>query len=176
MKSMPGLARRNSWTALAISAAAVLTALCVSFSTASAQGTDQTGSIAGKVTDEHGTPVPSAQVFIDRTTLGTLSRPDGSYIIGQVPAGTHLVRTRLIGFRPESATVTVTAGQQATHDFTMKQDPLQLQAIVVTGTPAPVANLKSSVAITTLGPEQIQQSQPRSTTEMLRYVPGFTRV
>jgi len=99
MKSMPGLARRNSWTALAISTTAVLTALCVSLSTARAQGTDQTGSIAGKVLDEHGAAVPSAQVFIDRTTLGTLSRPDGSYTIGQVPAGTHLVRTRLIGFR-----------------------------------------------------------------------------
>ena len=47
--------------------------------------------------------------FIDRTTLGTLSRPDVTYIIGQVPAGTHLVRTRLIGFRPQSATVTAIA-------------------------------------------------------------------
>ncbi|HSU93881.1 MAG TPA: TonB-dependent receptor [Gemmatimonadaceae bacterium] len=176
MRSLRSLARRNSWTVLAIPTAAVLIALSVSPSTARAQGTDQTGSIAGKVVDERGAPVTSAQVFIDRTNLGTLSRPDGSYTIGQVPAGTHLVRTRLIGFRPESASVTVTAGQQATHDFTIRQDPLQLQAIVVTGTPAPVANLKSSVAITTLSPEQIQQSQPRSTTEMLRYVPGFTRV
>jgi iron complex outermembrane recepter protein len=176
MISMPRLARRNSWTALVTSTAIALVALCIPLCSARAQGAGQAGSIAGKVTDEHGAPVPSAQVFIDRTTLGTLTRADGSYTIGQVPEGSHLLRTRLIGFRPESATVQVTGGQQATHDFTIRQDPLQLQAIVVTGTPAPVANLKSSVAITTLGPEQIQQAQPRSTTEMLRYVPGFTRV
>jgi iron complex outermembrane recepter protein len=176
MNSMPGLARRNSWTALAISTVVALLVVCFSISNVRAQGGAPTGSIAGRILDEHGAPVPSVQVFIDRTTLGTLSRPDGSYTIGQVPDGTHLVRTRLIGFRPESASVTVSGGQQATHDFTIRQDPLQLQAIVVTGTSTPTANLKSSVAITTLAPEQIQQAQPRSTTEMLRYVPGFTRV
>jgi iron complex outermembrane receptor protein len=176
MKSMPRLARRNSWTTLVISTVAILFALTATVSNAFAQTTGQTGSISGKIMDEHGAPVPSAQVFIDRSTLGTLSRGDGSYFIGQVPEGTHLVKTRLIGFRPESASVTVMAGQQATHDFTIRQDPLQLQAIVVTGTSAPVANLKSSVAITTLTPQEIQQAQPRSTTEMLRYVPGFTRI
>jgi len=70
----------------------------------------------------------------------------------------------------------VMAGQQATHDFTLVADPLQLQAVVVTGTGTPTVNLKSSVAVTTLAPEEIQQAAPRSTTEMLRYVPGFTRV
>jgi iron complex outermembrane receptor protein len=176
MNSTSCLARRNSWTSFVISSVAVLLALCITLTNAFAQGAVQTGSISGKVVDERGVPVASAQVFIDRTTLGTLSRGDGSYIIGQVPAGTHLVRTRLIGFRPESASVTVLAGQQATHDFTIRQDPLQLQAIVVTGTSAPTQNLKSSVAITTLTPQEIQQAQPRSTTEMLRYVPGFTRI
>ncbi|MFI5243518.1 MAG: TonB-dependent receptor plug domain-containing protein, partial [Gemmatimonadales bacterium] len=136
----------------------------------------QTGTIAGRVVDERGAPVASAQVFVDRTTLGTLTHGDGSYVVVDVPAGSHLLRTRLIGFRPESATVSVTAGQRATQDFTLRQDPLQLQAVVVTGTSAPVENLKSSVAITTMTPEEIQQSAPRSTTEMLRYVPGFTRV
>jgi iron complex outermembrane recepter protein len=176
MNSMPCPARRNSWTVLAISSAIMLMALCSTYSSVRAQAAGNTGSIAGRVLDERGAPVPSAQVFIDRTTLGTLSRADGSYTIGQVPEGTHLVRTRLIGFRPESASVAVTAGQQTMHDFTIRQDPLQLQAIVVTGTSAPTANLKSSVAITTLTPQEIQQAQPRSTTEMLRYVPGFTRI
>jgi iron complex outermembrane recepter protein len=176
MNSMPGLARRNSWTSIFISSVITLIALCSTSPSVRAQGTGQSGSIGGRVLDERGTPVASAQVFIDRTTLGTLTRADGSYNITQVPEGTHLVRTRLIGFRPESASVAVSAGQRASHDFTIRQDPLQLQAIVVTGTSAPTVNLKSSVAITTLSPQEIQQSQPRSTTEMLRYVPGFTRV
>ncbi|HEY7893482.1 MAG TPA: TonB-dependent receptor [Gemmatimonadaceae bacterium] len=134
------------------------------------------GSVAGKIVDEHGAVINSAQVFVDRTAIGALSRGDGTYILENVPAGSHLIRVRLIGFRPDSATVSVSAGQRATQDFTLHSDPLQLQSVVVTGTATPTVNLKSSVSITSMTPEEIQQSAPRSTTEMLRYVPGFTRV
>jgi len=168
-------AGRRSLTAL-MSMSIALVLLVAAAASSRAQATTQTGSIAGKVVDEHGAPVTSAQVFVDKTTLGVLTRGDGSYVIGNVPAGAHLLRTRLISFRPESATVTVAAGQRVAQDFTLHQDPLQLQAIVVTGTSTPTVNLKSSVAITTMTPAEIQQAAPRSTTEMLRYVPGFTRV
>lgn len=176
MISLSCLARQRLRSRHLSSVIAPLLLLVVATSSALAQGGDQNGTIAGKVIDEHGAPVASAQVFVDRTTLGTLTRNDGSYVIAEVPQGTHLLRTRLIGFRPESATVSVSAGQRATQDFTLRQDPLQLQAVVVTGTSTPTVNLKSSVAVTTLSPAEIEQSAPRSTTEMLRYVPGFTRV
>jgi len=164
------------WTRLVTPTVALFVLSTLNTSPAFAQAGEQTGTVAGKVIDERGAPIASAQVFVDRTTLGTLTRSDGSYTVGQVPQGTHLLRTRLIGFRPESASVAVTAGQRTTQDFTLRQDPLQLQAVVVTGTSTPTVNLKSSVAVTTLSPQEIQQAAPRSTTEMLRYVPGFTRV
>jgi iron complex outermembrane recepter protein len=172
----PCVARRITWSYHLTLAAAILVTFAVTPHGAFAQAAGQNGTITGKVLDTHGAAVASAQVFIDRTTLGTLTRADGSYSISDVPAGSHLLRTRLIGFRPDSASITVMAGQQATHDFTLVADPLQLQAVVVTGTGTPTVNLKSSVAVTTLAPEEIQQAAPRSTTEMLRYVPGFTRV
>src|SRR6185437_13278098 len=134
------------------------------------------GSVAGKVVDDHGTPISNAQVFVDRTTIGSLTAGDGTYILHGVPAGSHLVRIRLIGYRPDSASVTVTDGQRTEQNFTLRADPLQLQSVVVTGTSTPTVNLKSSVAVTTMSPAEIQQASPRSTTEMLRYVPGFTRV
>lgn len=134
------------------------------------------GSVAGTVVDDHGAPISSAQIFIDRTTIGTLSRSDGTYLLGSVPSGAHVVRIRLIGYRPDSASITVTDGQRTQQNFTLRQDPLQLQSVVVTGTATPTVNLKASVSVTSMSPEEIQQASPRSTTEMLRYVPGFTRV
>jgi iron complex outermembrane receptor protein len=167
---------RNSLNSF-VSMTITLVMLLVAVSTpVRAQDAAQTGTVAGKVVDERGVAVTSAQVFVDKTTIGVLTRTDGSYVIAGVPAGTRLIRTRLIGFRPESATVAVAGGQRVVQDFTLHQDPLQLQAIVVTGTATPTVNLKSSVAITTMTPAEIEQSAPRSTTEMLRYVPGFTRV
>jgi outer membrane receptor protein involved in Fe transport len=82
----------------------------------------------------------------------------------------------MLGLQPDSARVTVRAGERVTLDFTLHRDPLQLQTLIVTGTQVPRQNLAASVAVTTMTPREIEQASPRSTTEMLRYVPGFTRV
>ena len=137
---------------------------------------EQTGSIAGRVTDEQGSPIANAQITIRGTTLGAQSRADGGFTLPRVPVGTAAVTARMLGFRPDSASVTVAAGERATQDFSLRRDPLQLQTMVVTGTQSPRQNLEASVAVTTLTPQEIEQAAPRSTTEMLRYVPGFTRV
>ena len=143
---------------------------------AAAQEVVQTGSIAGRVTDDQGLPLFGAQVFVEGTNLGAQTRFSGEYLLVNVPAGTHTVRARIIGYRSQAAPVTVIVGQRASQNFSMERDPLSLQAVVVTGTVTPRTNLESSVAVTTLTPQIIEQAVPRSTTEMLRYVPGFTRV
>jgi len=145
-------------------------------STAAAQAGEQTGSIGGTVVDEQGTALAGAQVAVPGTTIGTQTRANGEYVLPRVPVGQHSLQGRLLGYRPQSATVTVTAGQRTTQDFTLRRDPLQLQTMIVTGTQTPRMNLDASVAVTTLTASEIQASAPRSTTEMLRYVPGFTRV
>jgi len=136
----------------------------------------QTGSIAGKVSDDRGTPVAGAQVSVAPTGPGATTEANGSYLIEGVAAGAHTVRVRMIGYRPQSASVTVAAGQRATHDFTLVGDPLNLEAVVVTGTNAPRTRLETSNATTVLSASDITLASPRSTTELLRYVPGFTRV
>jgi iron complex outermembrane recepter protein len=144
-------------------------------STGRAQG-DQTGSIGGRVVDEQGAPLVGAQVAIPGSTVGTQTRSNGEYVIPSAPAGSHSLQARYLGYRPESVTIQVTAGQRTTQDFTLERDPLQLQTMVVTGTQSPRVNLDASVAVSTLNATEIQAAAPRSTTEMLRYVPGFTRV
>ncbi len=136
----------------------------------------QTGSIAGSVLDDRKAPVADAQVYLERPAISATTRPNGAYVLTKVPSGDLTVRVRLVGFQPDSARVTVGADQRVTLDFTLQRDPLQLQTIIVTGTQVPRQNLEASVAVTTLTPREIERASPRSTTEMLRYVPGFTRV
>jgi iron complex outermembrane recepter protein len=143
--------------------------------TAAAQGTPQTGTIAGRVVDDEGGAIAGVQVYIS-PALGTQTHSNGEYILTRVPEGSQTLHARLLGYRPEAATVAVSANETATQNFTMRRDPLQLQTMVVTGTQTPRMNLDASVAVTTLTPTAIQQAAPRSTTEALRYVPGFTRV
>ncbi|MBA3318921.1 MAG: TonB-dependent receptor [Gemmatimonadales bacterium] len=135
-----------------------------------------TGTVNGRVVDDRGAPVSSAQVFIVRPALSAQTGAEGGYSLTRVPAGTHSLQVRMLGFRPDSASVTVQAGQPVTQNFTLSRDPLQLQTLVVTGTQAPRLNLDASVAVTTLTAQEVEAAAPRSTTEMLRYVPGFTRI
>ncbi len=142
-----------------------------------AQGTPPpTGTITGRVVDEEGAGVAGAQIYIERPALGTQTRPNGEYVLPRVPAGTHTLHARLLGYRPEAASVTISANGQVSQNYTLRRDPLQLQTMVVTGTTTPRMNLDASVAVTTLTATEVEAAAPRSTTEMLRYVPGFTRV
>jgi iron complex outermembrane receptor protein len=143
---------------------------------AAAQDAAQTGTVTGQVTDERGAGISGAQVFLVRPAIGTQTGSGGNYRLTGVPAGTHSVGVRMLGFRPDSASVTVDAGGTVSQDFSLSRDPLQLQEMVVTGTQTPRQNLAASVAVTTLSAQEVEQAAPRSTTEMLRYVPGFTRI
>ena len=134
------------------------------------------GSVGGKVTDEQGAALSGAQISLDQSGKGAVSGADGSYLIDAVTAGVHTVRARLIGYRGQTASVTVSGSQRATHNFTLASDPLNLEAVVVTGTATPRTKLETSNATTVLSAADITQAAPRSTTEILRYVPGFTRI
>jgi TonB-dependent SusC/RagA subfamily outer membrane receptor len=94
-----------------------------------------TGIIRGKVTNAASSgPLGNAQVFVANTTLGSQSGADGSYTITAVPAGTAVVRVRLIGYQPTEKSVTVVAGQTVTVDFALTQSAISLDEVVVTGT------------------------------------------
>src|SRR6266542_1184462 len=97
---------------------------------AAAQGAAQTGTIGGKVVDEEGAPVGGAQLFIQRTSAATQTRSNGEYVLERAPVGTQTLQVRMLGFRPDSASVVIAAGERATQDFTLRRNPLQLQTMV----------------------------------------------
>src|SRR5207245_497127 len=160
----------NRWRTLA---AAV--ALGFAFPGARAMAQGGTGTVGGKVTDEQGAAVAGAQVTVEQTGKGAVTGANGVYSVEAVPTGSHVVRVRIIGYRSQTKTVSVASGREASADFTLVVDPLKLEAVVVTGTETPRTKLETSNATTVLSAADLVQAAPRTTTEMLRYVPGFTR-
>ncbi len=93
----------------------------------------QAGRITGTVTSAQGAqPVIAAQVIVVGTQLGSATREDGRYTITVQP-GTYKLRALRIGFRPESSTVTVVAGQPATVNFNLTASAVQLAGVVAVG-------------------------------------------
>lgn len=134
------------------------------------------GSIEGKVTDQRGNPIPFAILVLEGTHLGTSSDVNGSYVISNVPAKQYTLTALAVGYRKQSASVDVSENLASTENFRLTEDALNMQEVVVTGSYAPVTKNESTVSISTLTPRDLTLAAPRSTTEALRYVPGFTRI
>src|SRR5688500_15088572 len=112
----------------------LLCALFVLLGLAAPAGAQEVGRITGQVTDNAGAPLSEVQVYIPNTGLGALTRPNGRFVLLNVPAGTHQLRAERIGYAVANQQVTVTVGQAAETNFRMTTTALGLDEIIVTGT------------------------------------------
>ena len=110
--------------------------------------------IEGRVIDAvTNRPLENVQVGIDNTQLGAITNAQGGYRITGVPvpggSATVVVRVRAIGYSRETRTVTVTAGQTTTRDFSVTVSAVQLNQVVVTGSgqKTEVKRLGNTVAV-----------------------------
>src|SRR5262245_40200081 len=91
--------------------AAALSLLALGALATGSAAQQQTGQIAGQVTDaQTGGPLPEVQVYITTLSIGNLTRANGRFAMLNVPAGTYEVRAQRIGYSTASQSVTVTAG------------------------------------------------------------------
>ncbi|MEQ1855356.1 MAG: SusC/RagA family TonB-linked outer membrane protein [Longimicrobiales bacterium] len=113
----------------------LMSALMALLVAAPALHAQQTGIIAGRVTDaQTGQPIPAAQVFVADLNIGVLSQQNGSYLLQNIPVGPRTVTVQRIGYTQATQNVTVAGGQTAVLDFRIEEQALALDEIVVTGT------------------------------------------
>ena len=92
----------------------------------------QGGIIQGRVTDTTGAPLARAIVTIDAIGGRATTDDQGRYEIRDLSVGTYAVRVRLLGYVPQVVRVTVSEGQPAQQDFTLRAQPIGLAPIDVT--------------------------------------------
>jgi len=118
----------------------------------------QAGTVSGTVVaTESGAPLAGASVVIVGTARSVPTNEKGQYHLS-VPAGTHSVRARLIGYDVAEQRVVVPAGQTIIVDFKLTATPLSLNEVVVVGartsrtaveTPVPVDVITAQEVIET---------------------------
>ena len=96
------------------------------FSTAWAQGT-----VKGKITDEQGTPLPSATVAVTGGT-GVFTDFDGNYEL-QLAAGEYTLACSYIGYLTKTKKVSVKNGETVTRNIRLSEDAVMLNESVVVG-------------------------------------------
>ena len=134
------------------------------------------GSLEGTVRDgATNQGVRGAQVFISALSIGRLSDADGSFQIGGIPAGTHVVEIRLIGYATERQEVSIADGQVTQLDVTISEEAIALAGIVAIGTRArPRTVTESAVPVDVITNAEIINQGDTDFANLLRnVVPSF---
>jgi TonB-linked SusC/RagA family outer membrane protein len=94
----------------------------------------QTGTVTGRVLDATTQqPVSGANVLVDGTQLGTLTRVDGGFVLTNVPLGAQRLTASLIGYGSQTQEVTVSATASTAVQFELQPQAVQLEELVATG-------------------------------------------
>ncbi len=129
----------------------------------------QSGTIEGKVSTASGTVVVGAMITIDGSGVRTTSTGRGRYILSGVPVGRRIMRTRSLGYAPDSLAVTVVAGKTTDVDIVLKASAQQLAPVaVVVGSRAKHAAAEElAVPVDVFTNEEMKRSGSTETTQIL---------
>lgn len=151
-------------------------AVPVSILAGPAAASGQEGTLDGRVTDIDLDPLAGVSVQLPELDRGALTDSRGLYRIENLPAGSHTIITRVIGFRPDTASVTIAAGEMASRNFALIESALALRGLVVTGQAGQAeaynrqrssANIRNVVSS-----EHIERFPDSNVPDVLRRMPG----
>ncbi|HEV8382965.1 MAG TPA: SusC/RagA family TonB-linked outer membrane protein [Gemmatimonadales bacterium] len=115
--------------------------------------------IKGRVTARSGEPLGGANVLVANTNVGAVTGANGTYTLtvgAAVVRGQQVVLTaRYIGHKPQTRTITLSAGEQD-QDFTLEADPLRLEEVVVTGVAEATDRRKLGFTVGSVNQAQLQ--------------------
>ena len=92
----------------------------------------QTGKLKGKVTEDS-SPIPSVNIFLMGTTIGTVSDEKGNYNFSSIPVGDYQIRFSSVGFETKFFNITIYNGKTIELDVELKQKAIEVDEVKVTG-------------------------------------------
>ena len=129
-------------------------------------------SISGKITDDKNKAIPFAFVYVKNSTEGTTSDINGFYKLDNL-SGEITIEASYQGYRRTNKKVTINQDKNITLNFTLLEDQLGLEEVVVTATRNRVEKHKAPVVVSTIKPRLLQATQSISMADGLNYAPGI---
>ncbi len=139
-------------------------------------------SIKGIVVDlETGEPVLGCSVLLQGTTMGNITNEDGTFEIKNVPGGTYNLIVSLLSYEKHMQKVVVAKTGELSVDIKLKPLSNTISDVVVTAqrrTDSELsmisANRQSLTIVSGITSQQIQRSQDKDASEVIRRIPGVS--
>ncbi|MEL6191749.1 MAG: TonB-dependent receptor [Bacteroidota bacterium] len=128
--------------------------------------------LSGTITDENSEPLIGVTVYLEGTSSGTRTDLEGKYSFSSLLSGEKQMIVSYVGYTNIVETVALD-GNPIIKNFSLAPDVLGLSEVVITGNANPKSRLESSIAISTVNRDRIQNSGARSTAELYKMIPGL---
>ena len=149
-------------------------------------GNGEYGRVVGHVfSTRTGDALPSVQVSVVGTGIGTLSSPDGRFVLRNVPVGTHSVQIEMIGYGSKivSDVVVTNGGDPVVVDISLDPQTIELEGLTISveaerGNTAALLGerRRAAVVVDAIGQDQISRSPDGDAGAVLKRVPGISLV
>ena len=120
-----------------------------------------------------GEHIPFINITLDGTTIGTTTDATGHYYLNNLPIGTFTVRVSGIGYRSTTREITTKANVTQEVKFTVEEDRLNMEEVVVSADRNQTNRAEAPVVITSLSPVLLKQTQSDNLAEGLNFTPGL---
>jgi TonB-linked SusC/RagA family outer membrane protein len=135
--------------------------------------------LTGRVASDQGQAVSGATVQINELNISVPVDASGNFTItvpeARVNGQTVVVRTRAIGYKPDTRTVLLQAGRQ-TFNFTLARDVTQLSQVVVTGVAVATQQIKLPFTVNRLDSASMPVTGTSPINQLQGKIPGATVV
>jgi len=134
------------------------------------------GTIRGTITEESTQrALASVRVVLIGVGRETRTGEDGRFEVPGLPDGEYTVRATLIGYTSRTARATVTAGEVTDLAIALLRAPIQLEALIVTGTAGTTEKREIGNAISSPDLSKVPAGTTQNVQEQLQSrVPGLT--
>ncbi|HEX2189546.1 MAG TPA: TonB-dependent receptor [Longimicrobiaceae bacterium] len=133
----------------------------------------QSGTVRGTVAAEGGDALPGAQVTVAGSRLSAVTNAQGAFVLAGVPAGPQQLRVSRVGYRPATESVEVRAGEEALVAVSLVQNPVELDAMVVSASRRAERITEAPATITRIGPEALENAVGNSFVGALKQAKGL---
>jgi iron complex outermembrane receptor protein len=166
-----------------------LTVILVAIFAAASFGQSKTGTVKGTIRTSDGVAAESVEVTVKGISNATSDR-NGQYTLKNLPAGNHIITARLVGLKPVSMEVTVSAGETMTVEITLQASHQQLKEVVVSSgkknkfavkqseyvAKMPLTNLENPQVYSVISKELLADQVITSFDDALKNAPGIDKL
>ena len=132
----------------------------------------QNAILSGKVSNLLEEPLSTATVVLEGTNFGATAYKDGNYSIKEIPPGTYRIKVSFLGYLSVSEEISLGAGQSVEKNFSLREDALNLESVVISGTRYEQDRVNNPVVVNVVDNKLLNATQSIAISEGLNFQPG----